>query len=74
MRLVFIAVGLPVVMVVTGATSALLASMGDEVGSKVLSYVLLAVGMLWLVNLVLLVLAHAIRSVEEDDSTDSPLD
>ena len=74
MRLVFIAMGLPVVMVVTGATAALLSSMGDEVGSKVLGYIVLAVGILWLVSLVLLVLVHAIRTIEDDDSTDLPLD
>ena len=66
--------GLPIVMVVTGATSSLLASMGDEVGSKVLSYVVMAVGILWLVALVLLVVANVIRTVEKDDSNDLPLD
>jgi len=73
-RLIFFAIGMPVVMVVTGATSALLSSMGDAVGAKVLCYIVLAVGILWLANLVLLVVAQAVRTVEDDDSPDLPLD
>ena len=73
-RLIFFAIGMPVVMVVTGATSALLSSMGDTVGSKVLCYIVLATGILWLVNLILLVVAQAVRTMEDDDSSDRPLD
>ncbi len=71
-RLLFIAIGLPVVMVVTGATAALLSSMGDLAGAKVLWYIALATGILWLVNLVLLIVAHAIRTLGKDNSTDPP--
>jgi hypothetical protein len=76
-RLIFVALGLPVVMVVIGTTSALLSSMGDTVGSKVLCYIVLATGILWVVNLVILVVAQAVRTVEdnlEDDDSDLPLE
>lgn len=73
-RLIFTALALPVVLVVVGATAMLLASMGDSTGAKVLGYVALAVGIAWLTILVLLLVAQAIRAVEQDDdSPDSPL-
>ena len=65
--LTFAALALPVVLVVMGATAVLLSSMGDELGANVLGYVALALGILWLANLVLLIVAQAIRSVERDE-------
>ena len=72
-RLIFAALGLPVVLVVVGATGALLASMGDAIGAKVLGYIALAIGVSWLSVLVMLIVAQAIRSAENDEPPDSRL-
>jgi hypothetical protein len=72
-RLTFTALALPVVLVVLGTTGLLLSNMGDAIGAKVLGYVALALGIAWLANLVLLVVAQAIRSVENDEPPESPL-
>jgi hypothetical protein len=73
LRLIFAAIALPVVLVVVVATGTLLGNMGDATGARVLGYVALSMGILWLANLALLIVAHAIRSVESDEPPESRL-
>ena len=73
-RLTFAALALPVVLVVIGATGMLLANMGDRAGSRVLGYVTLVLGIIWVTNLIFLILVQAISSIESDEPPESPLD
>ncbi len=60
---------LPLVIAVSWGVSALLAASGDALGSDVLQYVALACGMLWAVDLVLLVLVLAVGALAEVDDS-----
>lgn len=71
-RLIFAALALPVVMVVVGGTAALLSRMRDALGAQVLGYIALAVGLLWVVCLVALVVVHAVRSIEREQNDEPP--
>ena len=73
-RLTFAALALPVVLVVIGGTGMLLANMCDRTGSRVLGYVTLVLGIIWVTNLVFLILVQAISSIESDEPPESPLD
>jgi len=57
---------LPIVIVVLGGIARLLFAMSDESGAIIVDRVVLAVAVLWLVDLVLLVIVQALTSVLPD--------
>jgi hypothetical protein len=61
--LVVAACVLPVAIVVVGAVGRLLAAMADTTGAAVLDGIALALGILWVIDLVCLVLVQAINSL-----------
>ena len=65
--LLTIALLLPIAICVMVAMAALLGSMGDAAGSAVLRYVALGFGILWVINLIVLVIANAVRLLPNDD-------
>lgn len=76
LTLIVTTVLLPIAMSVLLGMAALLAGMGDAVGGGVFQRVALAVGVLWVINLIALVLAQAINGVgvqtreDRDDSAE----
>lgn len=54
---------LPIVLAVLGGTAALLSALGDVTGAAVVGRVALVAGLVWVVNLVILVLTLGIRAV-----------
>ena len=60
--LVTLAVVLPVAIVVVMGAARLLGAMGDEAASGVLDRIALAIGIVWAVDLVCLVVAQGINS------------
>ncbi len=63
LSLLAIAILLPVALCVVLGVAALLAQMGDAAGGAVLYRIALAGGIVWIIDLILLVLALAIRSL-----------
>jgi hypothetical protein len=61
------AVVMPLVLVLVLGLGRLLAAMGDAAGAMVLDRLALAGGLLWCVNLVLLLVALAVRSLEREE-------
>jgi len=61
---------LPVVIAVIWGMSSLLGAMNDETGEAVLRGVGLGFGILWIVNLILLLLAQAVNSLSDSDEAD----
>ena len=61
---------LPMTICVVVALAWLLPAMGDSQGGKVLSYVALALGIVWIVVLIALVLVQAIRSLGRSEDAD----
>lgn len=55
---------LPVAIVVVVAAGWLLGAMGDEAGARGLDRMALALGILWVIDLVCLVVAQAINTLE----------
>jgi len=68
--LVMAALFLPPAVLVAWAFARLLEAMGDETGATAVDYVAVAVGGLWAVDLVLLVLSLGIRSLPVDTPAD----
>ncbi len=58
---------LPVAITIILALAALLAKTGDSVGGAALGYVALAIGILWAVGLVAIVLVQAIDALDRPD-------
>jgi hypothetical protein len=56
----------PVTVSVVAGTAALLGAMGDSLGAAVLGWIALAVGLVWIIDLVCLVLVLAIKALEND--------
>ncbi len=69
--LVAVALLLPIALVVILGTAALLGSMGDAPAGRVLGWIGLAVGIVWLVDLVSLLILQALASLF-DCSSDDP--
>jgi len=70
LALLAVALILPVALVVLLGVGALLGAMGDAVGSRVLGWIGLALGVVWLVDLVCLVLLQALGSLVEPNGDD----
>lgn len=69
-----LAVGLllPIAVTVVVAVAAVMGAAGDLGGSHVLQYVALAIGILWAIDLVCLVLAHGLNSLSDADGREDP--
>jgi len=67
--LIVFAIVLPICICVLVALGGLLGAMGDEVGSRVLWRVSLAVGILWPIDLICLLLLQGISLLAGDDQT-----
>ena len=63
-------VALPIVISVLAALAALLSGMGDAVGGLVLRYAAVAVGIVWAVVLIGLVLVQGLNSLDDRSDTD----
>ena len=82
LRLLFLAVLLPVALSVVMATGHLLRSMDDVLWGNILLRVALSGGIVWLITLILLLFALAVRVVgptgprviEEDSPSSQPMD
>ena len=61
------AVVMPLVLVLVLGLGRLLAAMGDAAGAMVLDRLSLAGGLLWSLNLVLLLVALAVQSLEREE-------
>jgi len=61
---------LPVVIAVIWGVSSILGAMNDETGEAVLRGVGLGLGILWIVNLILLLLAQAVNSLSDSEEAD----
>ncbi len=62
-------------LVVVLAVACLIGKMGDDGGRVVLESVALAIGLLWLIDLICLVFAVAVNSLYDSDSkSDPPVD
>ena len=64
--LAVLAVGLPIVVVVLLAVAAMLGAMGDANGQLVVTWVGCAAGILWTIDLVLLLIGLAIETLGRD--------
>jgi hypothetical protein len=64
------AIILPIAICLILGVSSLLSAMGDTSGGGVLRWVGLSCGMLWVLNLILLVLAISINSLSESNNID----
>lgn len=63
--LVAVALLLPIALVVILGTAALLGSMGDPTAGRVLGWIGLGLGIVWLVDLVALVILQALTSLAD---------
>jgi hypothetical protein len=72
--LVAVALLLPIALIVILGTGALLGSMGDPTAGRVLNWVGLGLGLVWLVNLVALLILQALVSLvaPPDDHSEPP--
>jgi hypothetical protein len=68
--LLVVALVLPIALVLVLGVSALLGAMGDVLGARVLGWIGLAVGVVWLVDLVCLVLMQAWGSLLDRPAND----
>jgi hypothetical protein len=68
--LAVLAVGLPIVVVVLLAVSAILGAMGDANGQLAVTWVGRAAGILWIIDLVLLLISLAIETLDRDTPRD----
>ena len=66
------AVVLPIAVCVLVALGRLLAAMDDAGGAAVLDWIALAIGAVWVLDLVCLVLAQAVNSLAEQDDPPEP--
>jgi len=66
------AVALPIAVCVLVALGRLLAAMGDVGGAAVLDWIALAIGAVWVLDLVCLVLAQAVNSLADQDDPPEP--
>lgn len=62
--------GLPVVLAVFHWVRGLLGAMGDETAADVLGYVGTAIGVLWLISVVGLVIAMAVEVLDDHPNSD----
>ena len=69
--LIAIAMVMPIGICVILALGRLLQAMGDASGSVVLDWIALACGVVWVLDLICLILAHSINSLAELDDDDS---
>ena len=65
------AIILPVAICLIMAVASLLSAMGDAAGGGVLHWVALGCGIIWAINLILLVLALAINALSNPDDSNS---
>jgi len=65
--LLFAALLLPVAICVVLGVGHLLSTMDDKAAGTVLGHVALALGVLWIVDLILLLLLHALHTLSESD-------
>jgi len=70
--LIVMALLLPIAACVVMALAALLRSMGDATGGAVLGWIALALGAVWTVNLIALVIVGAVRTLADDGKEDDP--
>ena len=66
LALLAIALLLPIAICVIAAVAALLGSMGDTAGRTALQYMALGLGILWVINLIVLVIVGAVHSIPHD--------
>lgn len=66
------AVVLPIAICLCLAVASLLSAMGDASGSCALRWVGLACGIIWALDLIILVIALAVNALAEPDDSDSP--
>jgi hypothetical protein len=65
------AIILPIAICLILAVASLLSAMGDMTGGGVLRWIALACGIVWILDLILLVLALAVNALVERDNSDS---
>jgi hypothetical protein len=65
------AIILPIAICLILAVASLLSAMGDMVGGGVLRWVALACGIVWVLDLILLVLALAVNALRESEDSDT---
>lgn len=65
--LIAIAIVMPIGTCVILAVGRLLEAMGDASGSVVLDWIALAAGIVWILDLICLILAHGINSLADPD-------
>jgi len=72
--LVMAAIFLPPAALVAWGIARLLDAMGDEAGARAVDYVAIAVGGLWAVDLVVLVLSLGIRNLQIEPTRDDEIE
>ncbi len=70
LALIVVGLVLPITICIVLGLASLLAAMGDDMGGKVLRYVALAGGVVWIVDLVGLIFVQAIRALDRSDDPD----
>jgi hypothetical protein len=65
------AIILPIAISLVLGAASLLSTMGDTVGGGVLKWIALSCGIIWVLNLILLVLALAINTLNNPNDSDS---
>ena len=63
--LLALVLGLPILQATFAWVGGLLGAMGDSVTANVLSYINTATGVIWIISVVALVVALAVRSLDE---------
>ena len=63
--LLILVLGLPILQAMLAWIGGLLGAMGDKATAHVLSYINTATGVIWLISVVALVVALALRSLED---------
>lgn len=63
-RLLVVAIALPIAIVLVLATGELLIGMGDEAGGRGLRYVALGIGVFWAFDLICLLLAAGLKTLD----------
>lgn len=67
LRLVLLGLGLPIAIVLLAGLAALLGRLGDARGAHLAGGAAVALGLLWLLDLIILLLALAVRSLPGEE-------
>lgn len=65
-----LAAGLPVVVCILVAVARLLAGLGDTIGATVIDRLALAIGIVWAIDLVFLVISQGFEALNRDEPPD----